>query len=96
MIVGKVTGRARTARTGGWRLRAKRREPSDLDAQISEILDQLTDERRIWRDLTERFSADMFCGLFTNGSNEGVALSHTTLQRLAWRGLSLDFDIYSV
>ena len=93
-IVSKITGKKRTARSGGWRLSAERREPGDLDAQISEILGQLTDDMSIWQDLTSRFRADVFCGLFMEEGNEGTSLSNETLQRLAKRGLTIDFDIY--
>jgi len=93
-LVGKVTANKRTARRGGWWLRAERREPGDFDAQISEILDQLTDDMSIWQDLTSRFRADVFCGLFMKEGNEGFNLSNETLQRLAERGLTIDFDIY--
>jgi len=93
-IVGNVTGKNRTARSGGWRLRAERREPGDFDAQISEILDQLTDDMSIWQNLTSRFQADVFCGLFMEEGNGGISLSNETLRRLAERGLTIDFDIY--
>lgn len=92
-IAGKVSGQ-RTARSGGWRLRAERREPGDFDTQISEILDQLTDDAHVWRDLTTRFRADVFCGLFMVEGNEGISLSRETLEKLAARGLTIDFDIY--
>ena len=51
-IVGKVTGQKRIARNGGWRLSAERREPGGFDAQISEILDQLTDDTDVCQNLT--------------------------------------------
>ncbi|MEM6481911.1 MAG: DUF4279 domain-containing protein [Pseudomonadota bacterium] len=93
-IVGQVTGNKRTARSGRWRLRAERREPGDFDAQISEILDQLTNDINIWQDLTSRFRADVFCGLFMEEGKEGISLSNETLQKLAERGLTIDFNIY--
>ncbi|MEL7255985.1 MAG: DUF4279 domain-containing protein [Pseudomonadota bacterium] len=93
-IVGRVTSQKRFAQTGGWRLSAERRAPGDLDVQIAEILDQLTDDTDVWKDLTNRFRADVFCGLFMTESNEGVSLSNATLQALATRGLEIDFDIY--
>ncbi|RBW63343.1 DUF4279 domain-containing protein [Ruegeria sp. A3M17] len=93
-IVGKVTGQKRIARGGGWRLSAERRGPGDFDDQISEILDRLTDDMNIWQNLTSRYRADIFCGLFMKEGNEGVSLSNETLQRLAERGLTIDFDIY--
>ncbi|MFK7944453.1 MAG: DUF4279 domain-containing protein [Paracoccaceae bacterium] len=93
-IVGRVTGQKRIARSGGWRLSAERREPGDIDAQISEILDQLTNDTDVWQNLTARFRADIFCGLFMAEGNEGISLSHVTLEKLAARGLAIDFDIY--
>ena len=93
-IAGKVTGQKRIARSGGWRLSAERREPGDFDAQISEILDQLTDDTDVWQDLTTRFRADIFCGLFMTEGNEGISLSPETLEKLAARGLTIGFDIY--
>jgi hypothetical protein len=39
----------RIARTGSWRLDAERREPEDLEAQIFEILDQLTGDLAVWQ-----------------------------------------------
>lgn len=93
-IIGKVTGRKRIARTGGWRLSAERLEPGDLDAQISEILDQLNDNTDVWKGLAARFRADIFCGLFMAEGNEGISLSSETVEKLATRGLTIDFDIY--
>ena len=75
-------------------MHAERREPGDFDVQISEILGRLTHDLSIWQDLTTRFRADVFCGLFMEESNEGISLSNETLQRLAERGLTIDFDIY--
>lgn len=94
-IICKISGRRRIARTGGWRLVAEHRTPADLDAQVSEILDQMTDDTDIWQDLTTRFRADVFCGLFMQEGNEGISLSTKTLQKLAIRGLTIDFDIYN-
>jgi len=48
----------------------------------------------IWQDLTFRFRADVFCGLFMAECNESISLSNETLHRLAERGLVIDFDIY--
>ncbi|MEO0752523.1 MAG: DUF4279 domain-containing protein [Pseudomonadota bacterium] len=83
---------ARIARTGGWRLNAEQRTPGNLDAQIAEIPDPLTDNTDVWKDLTHRFRADVFCGLFMAEGKEGVSLSNTTRKTLATRGLEIDFD----
>lgn len=83
----------RVARTGCWRLDAERREPEDLEAQIFEILDQLTGDLAIWASLA-RFRPDLFCGLFMGSSNDGVSLSPRVLLALGQRGIELGLDIY--
>lgn len=94
IIVGKRSGKERVARTGSWRLDATKQVPGNLDAQIAEILELLTCNADVWQKLTARFKADVFCGLFMAGENEGISLSTITLQRLAKRELKIDFDIY--
>lgn len=84
----------RTARTGSWRLRVEKRSPGDLDGQIAELLSPLSRDLAVWRDLSARFQADIFCGLFLDQSNEGIDLSPETLVMIGSRGLTLDFDIY--
>ncbi|HEL7724983.1 TPA: DUF4279 domain-containing protein [Stenotrophomonas maltophilia] len=90
---GNQSGTVRIARTGGWRLDAERREPEDLEAQIFEILDQLTGDLAVWQDLA-RFRPDLFCGLFMGSSNDGVSLSPRALLALGERGIELGLDIY--
>ncbi|SNY65258.1 protein of unknown function [Stenotrophomonas sp. CC120223-11] len=70
-LKGSHSGAVRIARFGSWRLSAARREPEDLEAQIFEILDQLTDDLAVWQSLA-RFRPDLFCGLFMGSSNDGV------------------------
>ena len=79
---------------GMWKLKAARQEPADLDAQIYEIFGQLTDDLAVWRDLTSRFKADVFVGLFVKIFNDGISISPNALQIVASRGLEVDFDIY--
>ncbi|WP_164080975.1 DUF4279 domain-containing protein [Stenotrophomonas maltophilia] len=92
-IRGSQSGSVRTARTGSWRLSAPRREPEDLEAQIFEILDQLTGDLAVWQSLA-RFRPDLFCGLFMGSSNDGVSLSPRALLALGQRGIELGLDIY--
>lgn len=87
-------GAEKVAGTGSWRLRVDRREPGDLDGQINELLDGLSDDFPMWRALAQRFRGRIFCGLFLAGGNEGLTLQSRTLERLAERGLLLDLDIY--
>ncbi|HIE1099938.1 MULTISPECIES: DUF4279 domain-containing protein [Stenotrophomonas] len=92
-LTGSQSGAVRIARTGGWRLSAARREPEDLDAQIFEILDQLTGDPGVWQSLA-RFRPDLFCGLFMGSSNDGVSLSPRALLALGQRGIALGLDVY--
>ncbi|WP_243831357.1 DUF4279 domain-containing protein [Stenotrophomonas sp. CC22-02] len=92
-LTASQSGALRIARTGSWRLSAPRREPEDLEAQIFEILDQLTGDLAVWQSLA-RFRPDLFCGLFMGSSNDGVSLSPRALLALGQRGIELGLDIY--
>ncbi|MHC9084059.1 DUF4279 domain-containing protein [Luteimonas sp. RIT-PG2_3] len=92
-IVGRNTGAVRIAKTGSWRLSVARREPEDLEAQIFEILDQLTHDLGVWESLT-CYEPDLFCGIFMTGSNDGLPLSAKALLALGQRGIALGLDIY--
>ena len=94
-LVGSKTGIVRIAKTGSWRLSAARREPEDLEAQILEILAQLTQDLKVWESLS-RFQPDLFCGLFMGSSNDGLPLSAKVLLSLGQRGIALGLDIYDV
>ena len=87
-------GKVFVARRGGWRLCASRREPADLDAQVAELLGQLTTDLEVWRGLASRFKVDLFCGWFMHEGNEGISVSPATMRALADRGILLDIDLY--
>ena len=89
-----LVGVEKTASKGQWRMTVERRSPGDLDGQLEELLAPLTTDLAVWRDLSGRFQADVFCGLFLNEFNEGISLSPRTLEALGLRGLSLDMDVY--
>ncbi len=91
-IVG-LNGRVRIAKTGSWRLEARRREPEDLEAQIFELLDSLTGDLSAWTSLS-RYKPDLFCGIFMGSRNDGLPLSAEALLALGQRGVALDLDIY--
>ncbi|MBV6807678.1 DUF4279 domain-containing protein [Xanthomonas euvesicatoria pv. eucalypti] len=84
----------RIAKTGSWRLTSTQREPEDLEAQIFEILNQLTQDLTVWEHLSNHYQPDLFCGIFMAGRNDGLALSAKALLALGQRGISLDLDIY--
>ena len=66
-----------------------------LDSQVEWILSRLTQDLAIWKDLTQRFKVDLFCGLFLERPNRGVSLRPDTLEQIAARGILLGFDIYA-
>jgi len=94
-IIGRKTGHVRIAKMGMWRLNAKQREPEDMDTQIHEILSQVTSDLTVWRNISEKYQIDLFCGLFLGGSNEGMTLSAQSLAALGERGVEMGLDIYS-
>jgi hypothetical protein len=93
-LVGKKTGRVRIASTGMWSLQATDREPEDLDSQITELVSKLTDDLAVWGSVAEKYHLDLFCGLFMNGSNEGLCISPQSLAALGLRHIELGLDIY--
>ena len=90
------SGAAKIAPTGSWRVKAERREPGDLDGQITELLDRLSNDLAAWQSLSQRFRGVVFCGLFLASGNEGSELQPKTLARVGERGLVLDLDIYGL
>ena len=84
----------RLAPRGHWRREATATEPENLDAQVLEMLDGLTQNLSIWTDLSSRFRTAVFCGWFMGESNEGVEISPHTLRLLGERGIVLSLDIY--
>jgi len=94
-IVGKKTGHVRIAKSGMWRLCASDCEPEDMDRQVERILSQMTGDLNVWQSITKKYHADLFCGLFMRGSNEGLTISSQSLAALGARGIEMDLDIYA-
>ena len=92
--VGKVSGQKWPAKSSGWRLKAPTQSDGDLDAQIAALLGQLTSDLAVWRDLTTRYKADVFCGLFMQTAGDGLTMQPSTLQILGDRGLRLELCVY--
>ncbi|MBL8591141.1 MAG: DUF4279 domain-containing protein [Devosia sp.] len=81
-------------RTGLCSFGVPRESPGDLDRQIGRLLDGLSSDLEIWRELALRYRGEFFIGLFLKDGNEGLGLEALTLERLAQRGLRVDLDIY--
>ena len=94
-IVGQRTGKRRIAKSGMWSLCAADREPEDMDAQIQELLSQLTTDLDVWREIAAKYQIDLFCGLFMETRNDGLSLSPDSLLALGERKIELQLDIYA-
>ncbi len=88
-------GEDRIAKFGMWRVEATDKHPGDEEAQIKEILDQLSNDLSAGRKITEEYECDMFFGLFLEDLNEGYSLKPSTLLALGSRGIDLKLDIYA-
>jgi len=88
------SGKIRVAKSGMWRIFATEKIPGDLDLQITEILDKLTDDLGVWNTLTKKYRVDLFCGIFMERNMEGISLSPESLLKLGERKILLDLDIY--
>ena len=93
-IRGNKTGRVRIARSGMWLLSVDERSPENLDGQLRELFEQLTDDLEIWGKIFETYSTDLFVGLFMQGSNEGLTISSSVMKMIADRRLEIGFDVY--
>jgi len=93
--IGKSSGRKYVAKTGAWHLDADVCKPGDLDRQVADILDKLTGDLDVWRELTRKFRVDLFCGWFMDGTDEGLSISPRTMAALAERGIELGICLYA-
>ena len=84
----------RIQKTGSWHLSTERQADVSLEAQINQLLDQITPDLTIWAQLIGQYDVDLFCGLWLLRWNREIAFSPQTLLRIAERVLLLDLDIY--
>ena len=89
------SGRECVERSGFWLLVAEDAVPGDLTRQITQILNSLTGDVAIWADVSQRYSCDIFCGLFMDGGDESEEISLEVISMMATRGLRLALSLYS-
>jgi len=90
---GKVS--ERIEKTGKWLLRLPEKPGEPFEPQIDALLNTLTQDLSVWRTLTQKYNADLFCGVWLRNWNRGMGLSPQLMARLAERGLELGLDIYA-
>lgn len=93
-IGGSGNGPVRVARSGVWLLSVEDRSPENLDGQLRELFDQLTDDLNAWQTISDNYSADLFVGMFMQGSNEGLNITASVVKMMADRMLEIGFDVY--
>ncbi len=65
-----------------------------MDRQIREVFGSLTSDLNVWRELSSKYTPDLFVGLFMEQTNEGIEVSVDCLAMLAERGVTLSLDVY--
>lgn len=95
MQVYPKSGRQSVARTGKWLRKVEAQVPGNLELQIRQLVLDLTPDLEIWRDLSARYTGNVFVGMFMDDTNEGCDLSAESLQYLSERGLAPWLDIYN-
>lgn len=94
-LIPSKSGNSRLAKTGSWHYRVERREPGDLDGQISELFGALTADLSVWRALVATYKVDLFVGFFMSEENEGIEISAASMETLSSRGIVLGLDVYA-
>lgn len=89
------TGKERVERRGRWIIQSERRDPSDPNTQLRELLESTTSDVEVWKSITAQHHVDIFCGLFMLAENEGLVLSPETIKMIGDRGIPLWFDVYA-
>jgi len=95
VVRGENTARIYTKKFGMWALEIADRSPGDLEAQILELLNSLTNDLGVWSRLKSGFEIDLYCGFFMKASNEGTTISNSVLRLLGERGIELSIEIYA-
>jgi len=82
-----------TAKSGSWSISTER-STSDVEKQLIELFAKLNTDLEVWRSLTSRYDAELFCGVFLSWFGHGFSMSPSLHRLLAERNLLITFDIY--
>ena len=81
------------ATEGTWSIHTER-STHDIEEQLTVLFGRLTTDCDVWRSLTSRYDADLFCGVFIAWFGHGFSMSPALHRALADRNLLIIFDIY--
>lgn len=79
---------------GRWLLKAPISPGEPFEEQVTRFLAPLSQDLDVWRSLTSRFDADLFCGVWLRHWNRGMDFSPELMLALSSRGLAASLDIY--
>lgn len=85
----------RVASKGSWLLDGQLDRSIELEQQVKNLMEMVTDEISIWQDLANRYQLDISCGLFLDSMNRGFELSPELMKYLSDRKIKIGFDIYA-
>ena len=91
----EVQGRKspRTATTGDWSIKTER-STRDIEQQLTQLFAGLSSDPAVWKSLTSRYHAELFCGVFLSWFGHGFSMTPNLHRLLADRNLVIIFDIY--
>jgi hypothetical protein len=89
-----ISGKELRRKTSGWFRDATVRETEDINSQIAEILDALSQDPTVWTQLRERFQLDLHAGIFFSSDYPGFTLEQRSVELMASRGLLLHISLY--
>ena len=67
---------------------------ADVEDAIRLLLSRLTSDLTVWKELTQTYRVDLFCGIYLKTTNRGFEISTEVLKLLSERNLTIGFDIY--
>ena len=76
-------------------IRLAGKDRMSLENKIIMLLGEFTKDIIIWKQVTEKIKADIFCGLFLDEWNQGFDLTPNLMKEISDRNLKIGFDIYS-
>jgi hypothetical protein len=84
----------RIAQENRWSLTIESDRKEDIEQGLTALLNRLPANPELWRDLTNRYYIDIYCGLFLKTAGRGFGLSPQVSRMLADRNLGIGFDLY--
>jgi hypothetical protein len=94
VIEGRTGNRERM--TGVWALATERASTDGwaVEEVVAELLAAVPSDQHLWESIAERYTVDLFLGLFMSSDNQGFDISPDLLSQMAARRWRLSADVY--